>query len=204
MYCRYWIDTRKKWYKWVHKRMIKRFSNFMIIRVHVAMISFRMCWFTCITIQAHNFVFDIAGLTGHTIQLHTDIREFECKTCDKKFGLKAYLNMHIQEVHIKKTLAVCDKCSKIFTSIPKFRAHYKNTHKINLASKRLKWNLNRWASTKKCQQTLSFTIDIVFLADSKTTAAKRTPSFVSIIYLVLSSFESLFLGFLKEDLFYFL
>ena len=27
------IDTRKKWYKWVHKRMIKRFSIFTIAAV---------------------------------------------------------------------------------------------------------------------------------------------------------------------------
>ena len=31
MHCRYWIDTGKKWYKWVHKRMTQRFSIFTIL-----------------------------------------------------------------------------------------------------------------------------------------------------------------------------
>lgn len=47
--------------------------------------------------------------------IHSNLKEFECKLCDKKFNQRSNLDTHIKNVHNKVKDYECPKCHKKFT-----------------------------------------------------------------------------------------
>jgi len=64
----------------------------------------------------------------HFLQVHTNIRDFECEHCDKKFATRGQLKSHSNAVHDNPKGYTCEECGDVIYGRNKFSVH-KNLHK---------------------------------------------------------------------------
>ena len=60
-------------------------------------------------------------LTHHTM-IHSDVKDYECKQCGKRFTHKSHLTKHTL-THSGVKDYKCDDCEKMFSSISYFNEH---------------------------------------------------------------------------------
>uniref|UniRef100_A0A2M4BWP9 Putative c2h2-type zn-finger protein n=1 Tax=Anopheles marajoara TaxID=58244 RepID=A0A2M4BWP9_9DIPT len=63
------------------------------------------------------------GLAQHAL-IHKD-REFECDVCGSRFSRKAYLRLHLENVHKPKLNYKCDICDRTFVTEAMMQQHLK-------------------------------------------------------------------------------
>ena len=83
----------------------------------------------------------------HIKTVHCEIKEYECVNCNKKFGQKPSLYLHIRNVHEGERSGKCEKrlnenvrfecdvCEKSYKDTSSLRHHYKFSHEKRSASK---------------------------------------------------------------------
>ena len=49
---------------------------------------------------------------------------FACHTCNRTFARERYLNDHMNQVHDKSSIVICEKCNKQFITSATLRRHH--------------------------------------------------------------------------------
>ena len=57
---------------------------------------------------------------------HSIGRPFKCKQCNKTYKTRQHLNQHVQNIHEKKQIILCDHCEKDFQYNGTIIAHLSN------------------------------------------------------------------------------